>query len=50
MVDKFTGADWRNAALLTIDTQNDFTLRIASFAITGTFEVVLKNEPGTACI
>jgi nicotinamidase-related amidase len=42
MVDKFTSADWRNAALLTIDTQNDFTLRNAPFAITGTFEVVPK--------
>jgi nicotinamidase-related amidase len=42
MVDKFTSADWRNAALLTIDTQNDFTLRNAPFAITGTFEIVPK--------
>jgi nicotinamidase-related amidase len=42
MVDKFTSADWRNAALLTIDTQNDFTLRNAPFAITGTFEIVAK--------
>jgi nicotinamidase-related amidase len=42
MVDKFTGADWRNAALLTIDTQNDFTLTNAPFAITGTFEIVPK--------
>jgi nicotinamidase-related amidase len=42
MVDKFTSADWRNAALLTIDTQNDFTLSNSPFAITGTFEIVAK--------
>jgi nicotinamidase-related amidase len=42
MVDKFTSADWRNAALLTIDTQNDFTLPDSPFAITGTFEIVPK--------
>jgi nicotinamidase-related amidase len=42
MVDKFTSPDWRNAALLTIDTQNDFTLHNSSFAITGTFEIVPK--------
>jgi nicotinamidase-related amidase len=42
MVDKFTSADWRNAALLTIDTQNDFNLPNSSFAITGTFEIVPK--------
>ena len=42
MVDKFTSADWRKAALLTIDTQNDFTLSNSPFAITGTFEVVAK--------
>jgi nicotinamidase-related amidase len=42
MVDKFTSADWRNAALLTIDTQNDFTLPNLPFAITGTFEIVAK--------
>jgi nicotinamidase-related amidase len=42
MVDKFTSADWRNAALLTIDTQNDFTHPNSPFAITGTFEIVPK--------
>jgi nicotinamidase-related amidase len=42
MVDKFTSADWQNAALLTIDTQNDFTLPNSSFAIAGTFEIVPK--------
>jgi nicotinamidase-related amidase len=42
MVDKFTSAEWQNAALLTIDTQNDFTLTNAPFAITGTFEIVPK--------
>jgi nicotinamidase-related amidase len=42
MVDKFTSADWRNAALLTIDTQNDFTLTNAPFAIAGTSEIVPK--------
>jgi nicotinamidase-related amidase len=40
MVDKFTSADWQNAALLTIDTQNDFTLPNSPFAIAGTFEIV----------
>jgi hypothetical protein len=50
MVDKFTGADWRNAALLTIDTQNDFTLPNSPFAITGIFEIVAKMQPGAACI
>ena len=42
MTDKFTIADWRNAALLTIDTQNDFTLPNSPFSITGTFEIVPK--------
>lgn len=42
MVDKFTSADWQNSALLTIDTQNDFTLTNSSFAITGTFDIVPK--------
>jgi nicotinamidase-related amidase len=42
MVDKFTSADWRNSALLTLDTQNDFTLPNSPFAITGTFEIVPK--------
>jgi nicotinamidase-related amidase len=42
MADKFTSADWRDAALLTIDTQNDFTLSNSPFAITGTFEIVPK--------
>jgi nicotinamidase-related amidase len=42
MIDKFTSADWQNAALLTIDTQNDFTLLNSPFAITGTFEIVPK--------
>ena len=42
MVDKFTSADLRNAALLSIDTQNDFTLPNSPFAITGTFEIVTK--------
>ena len=42
MVEKFTSADWRNAALLTIDTQNDFTLPNSPVAITGTFEIVPK--------
>ncbi len=35
-------ADWTNAALLTIDTQNDFTLPNSPFAITGTFEILPK--------
>src|ERR671923_2049783 len=42
MVDKYTSADWKNAALLTIDVQNDFTLLNSPFAITGTFEIVPK--------
>src|SRR5919108_6568815 len=42
MVDKYTSADWKNAALLTIDVQNDFTLINSPFAITGTFEIVPK--------
>jgi nicotinamidase-related amidase len=33
MVDKYTSADWKNAALLTIDVQNDFTLINSPFAI-----------------
>jgi nicotinamidase-related amidase len=37
MVDKFTGADWQNTALLTIDTQNDYTLPNSPFAIASTF-------------
>jgi nicotinamidase-related amidase len=42
MVDKFTAADWRNSVLLTIDTQNDFTLPNSPFSIMGTFEIVPK--------
>ena len=42
MVDKFTSADWQNSALVTIDTQNDFTLTNSPFAITGTFDIVPK--------
>jgi nicotinamidase-related amidase len=42
MVDKFTSADWQNSALLTIDTQNDFTLTNSPFEITGTFDIVPK--------
>jgi nicotinamidase-related amidase len=42
MVDKFTSADWQNSALLTIDTQNDFTLTNSPFAIKGTFDIVPK--------
>jgi nicotinamidase-related amidase len=42
MVNKFTSADWQNSALLTIDTQNDFTLPNSPFAINGTFDIVPK--------
>ena len=42
MVDKYTIADWQNGALITIDTQNDFTLPNAPFQIAGTFEIVPK--------
>ncbi|MDP9016578.1 MAG: cysteine hydrolase [Thermoproteota archaeon] len=40
MRDKYTSADWQNAALITIDTQNDFTLPNSPFEIAGTLEVV----------
>jgi len=39
---KYTEADWANAALLTLDTQHDFTLAVAPTEITGTMEVVPK--------
>jgi nicotinamidase-related amidase len=42
MEDKYTRADWQNAALLTIDTQNDFTLPSSPFQIAGTVEIVPK--------
>lgn len=42
MGDKYTNADWRNSALITIDTQNDFTLPNSPFKITGTLEIVPK--------
>jgi nicotinamidase-related amidase len=42
MGDKYTIADWQNGALITIDTQNDFTLPNAPFQIAGTFEIVPK--------
>jgi nicotinamidase-related amidase len=40
--DKYTSADWQNSALITIDTQNDFTLPYSPFKITGTLEIVPK--------
>jgi nicotinamidase-related amidase len=40
--DKYTNADWQNSALITIDTQNDFTLPNSPFKITGTLEIVPK--------
>ena len=40
--DKYTDADWQNSALITIDTQNDFTLPNSPFKITGTLEIVPK--------
>jgi nicotinamidase-related amidase len=40
--DKYTNADWQNSALITIDTQNDFTLPYSPFKITGTVEIVPK--------
>jgi nicotinamidase-related amidase len=40
--DKYTSADWQNSALITIDTQNDFTLPTSPFKITGTLEIVPK--------
>ena len=42
MGDKYTSADWQNSALITIDTQNDFTLANSPFKITGTLEIVPK--------
>ena len=42
MGDKYTNADWQNSALITIDTQNDFTLPNSPFKITGTLEIVPK--------
>jgi nicotinamidase-related amidase len=40
--DKYTSADCQNSALITIDTQNDFTLPNSPFKITGTLEIVPK--------
>ena len=40
--DKYTSADWQNSALITIDTQNDFTLANSPSKITGTLEIVPK--------
>ena len=40
--DKYTCADWENSALITIDTQNDFTLPNSPFKITGTLGIVPK--------
>jgi nicotinamidase-related amidase len=40
--DKYTSADWQNSALITIDTQNDFTLPNSPFKITGTLGIVPK--------
>ena len=40
--DKYTRADWENSALITIDTQNDFTLPNSAFKITGTLGIVPK--------
>ena len=42
--DKYTSADWQNSALITIDTQNDFTLPNSPFKITGTLEIVPKTR------
>ena len=42
MGDKYTSADWQNSALITIDTQNDFTLANSPFKITRTLEIVPK--------
>jgi len=39
-VDKYTQAHFTQSALITIDTQNDFTLEDAPFCIAGTAEVV----------
>jgi len=39
-VDKYTQAHFTQSALITIDTQNDFTLEDAPFRIAGTAEVV----------
>lgn len=39
-MDKYTQAHFTQSALITIDTQNDFTLEDAPFCIAGTAEVV----------
>jgi nicotinamidase-related amidase len=41
---KYTDPDWAHAALLTIDTQRDFTLSGASAEIAGTMDVVPEMQ------
>jgi len=42
-MDKYTEPDYENSALLTIDTQNDFSLKGAICEIKGTYEDVIPN-------
>lgn len=42
-MDKYTEPDYENCALLTIDTQNDFSLKGAICEIKGTYEDVIPN-------
>ncbi len=42
MVDDYLSPDWANAALLTIDTQKDFTLSGAPAEVAGTAEAVTR--------
>ena len=37
---KYTGPDWENSALITIDVQHDFTLPGAPSGVAGTMHVV----------
>ncbi len=39
-MDKYVKPDWEHTALLTIDTQNDFSLPEAVAEITGTYEII----------
>jgi nicotinamidase-related amidase len=43
-MNKYIKPDWKHTALLTIDTQNDFSLPGAKFEIKGTFEIIPKME------
>ena len=42
-MDKYTEPDYENSALLTIDTQNDFSLKGAICEIKGTYDYIIPN-------